>query len=121
MELYAVPLVREHAVQHQHVQVDVEIERAAEALHDRNCAAAGVGDVVTACPPPEESEHLPHGHAANGPTQVVIPREDVPQPIRQTGDPLADRHVGKNMIDEMCGALRHAGAAAAWTESAPLA
>ena len=49
MELDAVPVVREHAVQHQHVQVDIEIERAAEALQDRHGAAAAVGDVVTAC------------------------------------------------------------------------
>lgn len=94
MELNAVPVVREHAVQHQHVQVDVEIERAAEALQDRHGAAAAVGDAVTACTAPEQSEHRPHGHAAHGPTQVVIPREQVPQPMWQAQHPLPNRPGG---------------------------
>jgi hypothetical protein len=47
MKGHPAPVDREHAVQHERVEVNVEIEGAAEALHDCHSAAPAVGDAVT--------------------------------------------------------------------------
>jgi len=101
------------------VQVDVEIQRAAEALHDRDGAAPTIGDPVAPSATAQEPEHRTQGHAGYRPTQLVIPREQVPQPMRQ--DPLSDRHVGEDMIDEMRRPLGHPPTTAPRTESPSLA
>ena len=76
---------RKHAVQHERVEVDVEIECAAEALHDRHGATPAVGDALTSGAMPQEPEHCTQCDAGHGPTQLVIPREQVPRPMRQLG------------------------------------
>jgi hypothetical protein len=95
MKPHGTPVVREHAVQHERVQVNVEIQRPTEALHDDHGPAATIDDAVTVCAAPQEPEHRPHGHAADHPAQVVFPCQQVAQPMRQTEDPLTDWHVGK--------------------------
>lgn len=75
---------------------------------------------VTARAAPEEPEHRADGHAADRAAQVMIPRQQVPQPMRQAKHPLTDWHVGKDVVDEMCRAFRHAAAAAPRTEPAAL-
>ena len=67
----------EHAIQHERVEVDVEIEGAAEALNDRHGAALAVGDAVTSCATPQEPEHCAQRNPGHGPTQLVIPGEQV--------------------------------------------
>jgi hypothetical protein len=67
------------------MEVDVEIESPAEALHDRDGAAPAAGHAVTASAAPQEPEHRTPGDAGHGPTQLVIPRQQVPQPMRQAG------------------------------------
>jgi hypothetical protein len=75
--------VHEHTVQHERVQMDVQIQRSTKALDDHHGSAATIGNAVTAGAAPEEPEHRPHGHAADRTAQVVIPRPEVPQPVRQ--------------------------------------
>lgn len=48
IEPHDIPVLREHAVQHERVQVDIEIQRTAEALHDRHRATATIRDTGTA-------------------------------------------------------------------------
>ena len=84
MKINRAPVHREHAVQHEGMEVDVEIEGAAEALHDGDGAAPPIRDAITPGPTPQEPEHRPQSHAGHDPTQLVIPREQVPQPMRQT-------------------------------------
>jgi hypothetical protein len=59
----------EHAIQHERVEVDVEIEGAAEALNDRHGAAAAIGDAVSPSAMPEEPEHHSQRDAADGATR----------------------------------------------------
>jgi hypothetical protein len=54
MKPHGAILAREHAVEHQRVEMDVEIERPTEALHDHGSAAAPIGDAVTARAAAEE-------------------------------------------------------------------
>lgn len=92
-----------------------------EALDDHHSAAPAVGDAVTPGATPEEPEHRPQGHAGHSPTQLVIPRQQVPQPMRQAEHPLSDRHVGQDLIDEMRRPLGHPATTAPRAESAALA
>jgi hypothetical protein len=103
------------------MEVDVEIESATEALNDHHGAAPAVDDAITSCATPQEPEYCAHCDAGHGPTQLVIPRQQVPQPMRQTEDPLPDRHVGEDLIDEMRGPLGHPATAAPRTNPTALA
>ena len=111
----------EHAIQDERVEVDVEIEGAAEALNDRHGAAAAIGDAVSPSAMPEEPEHHSQRDADDGATQLVIPSDQVPQPMRQTQDPLSNRHIRKHMIDQMRRPLGHPATAAPRAEAAALA
>jgi len=121
MKPHGATVVREHAVQHERVQMDVQIQRATEALDDHHGAAAPVADAVAACAAPEEPDHRADGHAADRAAQVMIPRQQVPQPMRQAEHPLTDWHIGPDVIDQMRRPLRHAPAATAGAEPAALA
>jgi hypothetical protein len=101
--------------------MDVEIQRPTEALDDHHGAAAPIGDAVTARAAPEEPEDRADGHAADRAAQVMIPRQQVPQSMRQAEHPLTDWHIGPDVIDQMRRPLRHAAAATARAEPAALA
>jgi hypothetical protein len=55
-------------------------------------------------------------HGDHSAAQVVIPRQLIPQAIRQAEHPFPHGHVGEHMIEEVGGALGHPAAAAAWTQ-----
>jgi hypothetical protein len=103
------------------MEVDVEIEVPAEPLHDRDGAAPAVGHAVTASAVSQQPEHLTQDYAGHGPTQFVIPREQIPQPVRQAQGPLLDRHVGEDIIDEMRRPFGHLASTAPGEEAATLA
>jgi hypothetical protein len=114
-------VVREHTVQHERVQMNVQVQRPTEALDNHHGAAATIVDAVTTRAAPEEPEHRTDGRAADRAAQVVIPRQQVPQPMRQAQDPLPHGHIGKDVIDQMRRSLRHASAATPRTEPAAFA
>jgi hypothetical protein len=64
----------------------------------------------------QDATHAANQDARNGPAEVVIPRQSVPQPVWQAEHPLPNRHIRKHVVDQVCGALRHAAATAAWAE-----
>jgi hypothetical protein len=121
MRPHGATTVREHAVQHERVQMHIEIQRPTEALHNHHGAAATIIDAIGARAAPKEAEHRADGDAADRATQVVIPGQQVPQAMRQAQDPLTHRHIGQDVIDQVRCPLRHAPAAAARAEAAPLA
>jgi hypothetical protein len=94
------------------MQVDVQIERAAEALQDHHRAATAAGDAPLAQATPQEPEHRPHEQPRHRPAAVVVPRQPIPQVVREGQHPLADRHVRQDMVHEMRGVFHHASAAA---------
>jgi hypothetical protein len=121
MKPHGAAIVREHTVQHEREQMDVEIQCPSEALDDHYAPTATIGDAVAARAAPEEAEHRAYGDAADRAAQVVFPREQEPQAMRQTEDPLTDWYVGEHTIDQVRCPLRHAPAATPWTEPAALA
>lgn len=57
------------------MEVDVEIEGAAEALNDHHGAAPAVDDAVASRATPQEPEYCTQYDAGHGPAQLVIPGE----------------------------------------------
>src|SRR2546428_10060059 len=51
----------------------------------------------------------------------MIPREEIPEPVRHAWHPLAHRHARQHVVDEAGRALRHAPAPAARAEATPFA
>ena len=122
----------EHTVEDERMDVDVEIQRAApgsplrrlcavgwKSLDDRDRAAAAVRHAVSARAAAQETEHRSEIHGHDRPTEVVIPGEEIPNPMRQAQHPLPHGHVGKDVIDQVGSAFGHPAPTAARTESAP--
>ena len=78
----------EDAVQHECVDVDVQIERPAEPLKDGHRTPTTIGHIVQLCTTTQPPQHRTHEDGDDRATQVVIPRQPVAQAIRQTQDPL---------------------------------
>jgi hypothetical protein len=112
---------REHAIDHQRVEMDVEVQRAPEPLNHHDSPAPAIGDAAPPRAGPQEAEDGSHVHAHHRATQIMIPREPVPQAIREAQHPLPNRDVGQHMVNEVRRAFGHAAAAATRTEAPPLA
>jgi len=69
----------------------------------------------------QQAEHGAKEHGAHPPAQVMVPRQAVPQGVRQTQHPLSNRYVRDDVFDQMRGTFGHAATTAARTERAPLA
>src|SRR5690606_26303760 len=102
------------------MQVDVKVERAAEALDQGDGTSLGrltseprLLDQVRSDAAVDDAEHPAHDLGATG--------EQEAQRIREAQHPLAHRLLGKHLVDQQRGALGHAPRAAARTEAAPLA
>ena len=68
----------EHAVEHERVEVDVEVDRAAEALDERDRPALrGAGRVSRAGAAAQAREHPPDEHAADFARQAGVVRQAV--------------------------------------------
>jgi hypothetical protein len=75
--------LEEDAVEEQRVEMDVEIQSAPEARDDRHRARSPVADAIAAGAVPLEAQQHAHGYGEHRPRQPVIPREQVPKPVRQ--------------------------------------
>jgi hypothetical protein len=114
-------VTRKHPVEHQRVDVDVEIERSPEPLDDRDGASARLLEADRARVVPQQAEDGAEEDSGDPPAEVVIPRQPVPQSVRQTQDPLSDWNVGDDAIDQVGSAFRHPPATTTRAERAPLA
>jgi hypothetical protein len=117
----AVPGAREHAVEDERVQVDVEIECPAEALHDDDGAAPRLPQPTRLGPRPQVALYRAEQHAGHCGAQVVAPGQGVADARRQGEHPLSDGYLGPDVIHEVRRALRHATPATGGTEPAALA
>jgi hypothetical protein len=100
------------------MDMDVQIQRPAEPLNDGDGTTAPVRDSVALCAPANKPE--------DGARTQRLPRDTDRDPsptrsaaIRQAQHPLADRHVGEHVIDQVRGTLGHPTAPAAWTKVRP--
>jgi len=80
------------------MDVDIQIHRAAETLHDGHNPAASVRLLGRAGRLPEEAEDRPDADTDDRAAQVVVPREPVPQPMRQRQHPLPHRHPREDVV-----------------------
>ena len=71
-------------------------------------------------PAAERAEHRAYEDAGDGPAQRMIPRQHVPQAMRQTQYPLTERYLREHVIDQVRRAFGHAATAAARAHGAPL-
>ena len=101
--------------------MDVQLEAAPEALDHRHGAAPPVAHSPAARSAAIEAEHGPSGDAEHRAAERVIVGEEIAQAVRQREHPLAHGDVRQDVIDEVCGLLRHAAAAAARTKAASFA
>ena len=108
-------------VQYQRVEVDVQIQRPAEALDDDHRAPARVTDASLTRPVTQEPQDRAHGHGHHFPTRVMVPGQHVSHSVWEREHPLAHGDVGEHMIDEVLGALGHPATAAARTDRSGLA
>ena len=125
---------REHAVQYECVDMEIEIEGSPEPLNHRHRAATPVRFAAVARASAQQAEHGADEHGDDRATQVVVPRQLVTKPVRQTEHPLhpsaaaapgtpalPHRNVGEHVIEQVGGSLGHPAAAATGTDRAALA
>lgn len=108
------------AVEHERMDVHIQIQRGAETLDDGHRSATAVARARLPRAASEEPEHRPDEDARNRAAQRVVPRQEVTQAMRQTQDPLPHGHDRKHVIDEVCGAFGHPPATAAWADGPAL-
>jgi hypothetical protein len=113
--------IGEDPIRHERVEVDVQIEGAAESLNHHDRTAAATLDAHVAGTIAQDPTDAPNHDASDGPAQVVVPRELVPQPVWHTQHPLPNRHVRKHAINEVRCAFGHPAAAATRAECTPFA
>ena len=96
--------------------MDVEIERAPKPLDHGHRAPATIRDPTRASASAKEPEYRADEYANDGATQMVMPRQLIPQAVRQAEHPLSHGRVGEHVVDEVGGALGHSAAAATRTD-----
>jgi len=101
--------------------VDVQIQRGAETLGNRQAAAPSITNPEAARAAPLEAEQRTSEDREDGATQAVVPGEHEAEPVGQAEHPLADGHPWQDGVDSEGGALSHAAAPTARAEPPPLA
>src|SRR5512140_1206310 len=89
------------------MEVDVQLEAAAEALDRRDCAAPAIDGPPPAPAAPLEAEERAGVDRAHRAAEGVIPRQAIAERVREREHPLADGDVGQDVIDEFRGARGH--------------
>jgi hypothetical protein len=81
----SMPKVRriKSAQRHQRLDVDVQIQGASKPLNDCDRAAATLDHPAASYAAPEKAEDCPHEAAHDRPTQLVVPRQQIPKLGRQ--------------------------------------
>jgi hypothetical protein len=66
-----------NAVEHQHVEMHIQVQAAPEALDHRECARPPVRDPASARLPSIETDHGAREHGEYRPAQSVVPGQQV--------------------------------------------
>jgi len=101
------------AVEHQHMEVDIQIQGAAKPLHEGNGAALRAQDSGgLAGPTSERSKNRLHKDAEDFADKACVICQAVAKGERERENPLAYGNLGENTIDKMRCGVGHAAAAA---------
>jgi hypothetical protein len=109
-----------HAVQHQAVQVDVQVCRRAEALDQRAAAAVAFVGLEPCAVQSMSSDHALH-HMQHPRARLGMRGQQQAQRDPQRQHPLPHRHVRNDVVGPLHGSLRHPAVAARRAEPAALA
>jgi hypothetical protein len=112
MKSQPLAFLREHAIDHEGMHVHIQIQGAAEALNDRDGPTPAVRHTIAPRTCTQEAEDGPHVHGHHCATQIVIPREEIAELVRQAQHPLPHGSVRQDVIHEMSRAFRHPSPAA---------
>jgi len=112
----AIAALNIHSVEEQHVQVDVQVERAAETLDQGDHTSLGrlagkprLRDQVRGDAAVDKGQHMTHDRRAA--------REQEAQRIRDAQHPLAHRLLGKHLVPQQRCAFAHTPGAIARTKA----
>ena len=112
--------LREHAVEHERVEVNIQLQPTAKALDHRHRAGLPVLGAPHTRGPRVEAEQRAGMHAQHRAAQRVIPGEAVAQAIRKRQHPLTDRYPRQHGVDKRGGAFGHPPSSTTRTEAASL-
>jgi hypothetical protein len=108
----------EHAVEHADVVVGVEVERAAGAMGEADGTGVGGAELGG---PTQVPEDLLGEDSPGGREHLRLAGGEQPQLEGQRQDPLANRDVGQDAVDQLRCGVRHAAGGAAGADTAPAA
>ena len=109
-----------HAIQKQHVKVDVQVQRGAKALNQRHRAGVA-GDAGAPCRSQQMTRDRAIHHAQHPRERARVGRQQKPQRVWQRQHPLAQWPLRQYLIGQQRGRLGHASGSAGGAEAAPLA
>jgi len=111
-----------HPVQSQHMKMDIQIERIAEALNEGHGATTDRPlRSRKACPAAQRSEYRLHKNVQDIPDQARVIGKAIAQSEWEREHPLPDWNSGKDTIHKMGGGIGHVPAAARGAEAPALA
>ncbi len=111
----------EDPIEHERMEMNIQIQRATEALDDRDTPGLPIADPALARLLALKAQERAHDDTQHGAAEGVIPGEEVAEAVGEAQDPLAYGHSGQHLVHQMGGALGHAPAPAARAEAAALA
>jgi hypothetical protein len=109
-----------HPVQHQAMQVDVEVGRRPKTLDQRDGAAVGFVGLEPSLAEQMARDHAVH-HLQHGRHQLGLCGQQQAQRDRQRQHPLAHRHTGDDVVHQVRRGLRHAPGTARGAKARALA
>jgi len=101
---------REHTVEYERVEVDIEVQSAPESLDHRHAAGVAVAKASATCASSLERQQDARVDREHGATELVAPCEEIAEPMGQAQHPLAYRNMRQDAVHETRGALGHAPA-----------
>ncbi len=98
-ELPAAEIAPNHAVEGECVEVDVEVQRAAETLDRGHGANLGKTNAGLEAATQQEAEHRAHEDVPHSPAEIAVEGDLVPQSDRHREHPLPHWNVRQHAID----------------------
>jgi hypothetical protein len=99
----------------------LEVQSAPESLDHRHGAGVAAAKASATCASSLERQQDARVDREHGATELVVPREEIAEPMGQAQHPLAYRNMRQDAVHETRGALGHTPAPAARAEAAALA
>jgi hypothetical protein len=120
-ERQAVAGLDKHAIGDQEVEVNVQIDQTAEALHEGDGAGLGRSEAARTRDPPLPYRHRADDQAADPAGPRRLAGQAQPQGLGQREHPLAIRRAGQHAVEQMRRRVCHAACCAGRTDASAFA